>query len=455
MRILGLEISLARKQLTPVAGRTGWGGGWWGRVIGEPFAGAWQRNCEERLVDTVCYPTLYACLNRVVSDIGKLPFQLMQRRADGVWEAVSNTAYSPVLRKPNHYQTAQQFREAWVMSLLKAGNTYILKRRDERGVVNALYVLDPDRVIPMVSDSGDVFYQLQTSTVQGLLTYNGGAQVVVPASEIIHHRINCFHNQLIGVPPLCAANWPAVKNMKILRTATEFFANGARPSGILTVPAGMSEDDAAELTEFWSKNYTGVNSGKVALLGADVKYQELGLTNSTDAQLVEQMRYSDEQVCQPFGIHPFIVGIGTIPAGMKVDDMAGMYYQFALQAIIEGMEYLLDEGLSITPPLSVELDLEPLLRMDPAKRAETWVKLVGGGIASPNDGRKPFNLPPLEGGDTVYMQQQDIPLSEARKNTIQQPALPEPTEPEPEEQPDPEEQERALIAAINKHLEAA
>ena len=119
---------------------------------------------------------------------------------------------------------------------------------------------------------------------------------------------------------------------------------------------------------------------------------------SIDSQMVEQMRYSDEQICQPFGIPPFIVGIGSIPAGMKVDDMMGLYYQRALQKHIEAMENLLDEGLGISRPLGVELDLEPLLRMDPQRRAEVWGKLTNDGIAAPNEARLPFNLPPLEGG---------------------------------------------------------
>ena len=58
----------------------------------------------------------------------------------------TNPAYSPVLRKPNRYQTTVKFVEQWITSKLTAGNTYVLKQRDERGVVAALYVLDPAKV---------------------------------------------------------------------------------------------------------------------------------------------------------------------------------------------------------------------------------------------------------------------------------------------------------------------
>lgn len=449
MKILGLEISLAKKELKPVASY-GWRNGGWGRIIGDWFTGAWQQNQEIAAKDLTCYPTLYACLNRIAQDIGKLPFTLKQEDAEGIWVTVRNPAYSPVLSKPNDYQTAQQFREAWILSKLQHGNTYVLKRRDERGVVNALYVLDPCRVVPMVSETGDVFYQIYTGGRQDLLTDSRGEQFIVPAREIIHDRLNTFHHQLIGVPPLCAAHWPALKNMRILRTADQFFKNGARPGGILTAPAGISETDAERVKTDWQEMHSGINQGKIALIGADLKYQALGMGSSVDAQLVEQMRYSDEQICQPFGIPPFKIGIGSIPAGLGVDAINQLYYADALQGHIEAMEYLLDEGLGVSRPLGVELDLEPLLRMDAQKQAEVLTKLLDG-ILTPNEARKRMNYGSLEGGDTVYLQQQDIPLREAAKNTVQTtPALPAPTPEVPAEDP-----ARALLAAIEKRFAEA
>lgn len=430
------NAATGQKALNPVAD---WRQGW--RVISEATTGGWQRNEEVKVGDLSCYPTLYACLNRKSSDMGKLPFLLKEEGGDGIWKVnKTNTSFWPVLRKPNGYQTAQQFREAWSLSKLISGNTYVLKERDNRGVVIRLYVLDPCRVIPMVSDAGNVFYQINYPSAQNLLPQPySETQVVIPASEIIHDRLNCFHHQLIGVPPLCAAYWPAVKNLKILKSAAEFFGNHAQPGGILTAPAGLSDSDAEALKAYWQTNYGGENAGKVAVIGADMKFTSFTM-KSADSQLVEQMQYSDRQICQPFGIPPYIVGVGEIPAGLKVDDITNTYYSFALQADIEAMENLLDEGLGISRPLGVELDLEPLLRMDVGKQAEVHTKLVGGGIETPNEGRLPFGLSPLEGGDTVYMQQQDFPLDQVRKNKIVETPVPKVPVPADDPSTDPDEE---------------
>jgi HK97 family phage portal protein len=440
-----LMNAITPKALTPVDTRGGWRS-----IIREPFTGAWQRNLEEKVGGVYCYPTLYACLSRISQDIGKLPYRIV-REQDGIWKPEDNPAYSPVLRKPNHYQTAQQFREFWLISKLTQGNTYVLKQRDARGVVNRLYILDPCQVIPLVSESGDVYYQLNYNAPENLLPeFYDNSQIIIPASEIIHDRMNTFHHQLIGVPPVCAANWPAVKNLKILKDSTQFFSNGASPGGILTAPASMSDKDAEAVKAYWNNNFSGENTGKIAVIGADMKFTSFAF-KAADSQLVEQMRYSDEQICQPFGIPPFKIGIGSIPAGLGVDAINQLYYADALQAHIEAMEYLLDEGLKISWPAGVELDLEPLLRMDVGKQADVEVKLVGGKIKTPNEARQKFNLGGTGGGDTLWGQAQDYPLGElAGRGDV--PALDPVGDDEPEPPPADDDEPEELPEDVQRQL---
>lgn len=430
MRIFGFNIT-REKAAKPV---TDWRRGW--RVIHEPYTGAWQKNDELNRGDLTCYPALFACLSLISEDIGTMPFVLKEQGADGIWRPVSNPAYDPVLRKPNGFQTDQQFREQWVLSLLLDGNTYVLKERDARGVVTRLYILDPSRVTPMVSEMGRVFYRIAYTNAQNLLPQEYGAgEVTVPASEIIHHRINCLHHPLIGIPPLCAAALAAGKNFKILRNSSAFFGNNASPGGLITAPAGLTEEEADAIQAAFNEKYAGENSGKIAVIGADLKFTPFSF-KAADSQLVEQLQYSDRQICQPFKVPPYMVGIGEIPAGMKVDEVRTDYYQRALRPIVEGMERLLDEGLGISRPLGVELDESALLRMDLGKQAEVVTKLIGGMTITPNEGRAELGYGPTAGGDTLWGQHQDYPLGTLRDR------LP------PDQKPQAaSEEERAMVAA--------
>ena len=168
--------------------------------------------------------------------------------------------------------------------------------------------------------------------------------------------------------------------------------------------------------------------------------------------MVEQLRYSDEQICQPFGILPFKVGLGSIPAGLTVDAINQLYYNDALQAPIQAMEALLTAGLDAAP-FRVDMDETVLMRMDMGKKAEYHSALVSGSIETINNARLEFNLPPLEGGDTVYMQQQDFPLEQVRQNVLPSNA-PAPEEPQPTEE-EVDDQARALAAFFQKEMTSA
>ena len=89
-----------------------------------------------------------------------------------------------------------------MLSLLLHGNAYVLKNRDERGVVNALYPLDPSRVKVLVAPDGGVYYELQSNDLAGIP--NETPPVVVPAREMIHDRWNCLFHALMGISPLYA-----------------------------------------------------------------------------------------------------------------------------------------------------------------------------------------------------------------------------------------------------------
>ena len=119
------------------------------------------------------------------------------------------------------------------------------------------------------------------------------------------------------------------------------------------------------------------------------------------------------------------------------------------------MENLLDDGLSISRPLGVELELDPLWRMDEGKKAEVESKLVGGKIKRPDEARKRFDLEPTAGGDTLWGQHQDYPLGVlAQRNDLNPVQPPEPDNNDAAEELAAVKTERNTLVAINAMREA-
>lgn len=415
-------------------------GSWW-PTIHEPYTGAWQRNVEWTTDTVLAFHAVYSCITLIASDIGKLRPKLVEQDANGIWSETRNAAHSPVLRKPNHYQNRIQFIEWWQYSKLIRGNTYALQQRDRAGIVRAQYLLDPNRVKPLVAPDGDVFYELAADKLSGL-----EESVTVPASEIIHDRINCIFHPLVGVSPIFASGLAANVGLRIENSSAGFFANGAAPSGVLTAPGTIQKPTADRLKEHWQTQFTGANAGNIAVLGDGLQFQPMRMT-SVDAQLIEQLKWTAETVCSTFHVPPFKLGIGQMPTYQNAELLNQIYYSDCLQSLIEQWELCMDEGLGLTEPkegkqLGVELDLDGLLRMDTKSQIEALAEGVGAGIIAPNEARQRLNYGPVTGGDSPMIQQQNYSLEALAKRDAQAdpfaPATPPPA-PTPPAEPDEEE----------------
>jgi HK97 family phage portal protein len=429
MRIFGYElvpVKHQKKQYGDWLNATSGNGGGWFPIVREPFTGAWQRNMELRGDSLLAYHAIYACIDRIASDIGKCRIKLVQQDANGIWNEITTPAFSPVLRKPNSYQTRIQFFESWVTSKLIHGNTYILKRRDDRNVVTELYVLDPRCVNVYVADNGDVYYKLSSDNLAELTEEN-----TVPAREIIHDMTTIRYHPLCGIPPMIAATLPATQGLRIQSNSAWFFQNRAQPGGVISAPGEISQDNVDRIKEYWSTSFQGDRAGKVAVLGDGLKFEPIAFT-AVDSQLVEQLGLSAKMVCSAFGVPAYMVGAADPPSYNNIESLNQQYYSQCLQKYFESIELLLDEGLGLTDitglTYGTEFDLDDLLRMDTATLIESEGKAVGAGIKGPNESRKRLNLPPVDGGDSPYLQQQNYSLEALAKRDEGNPfpALPPP-----------------------------
>ncbi|MNO90316.1 Phage portal protein [compost metagenome] len=392
---------------------------------------------------------VYACVTLIANDIGKLRQRLMQLDENGIWKETTSPAFSPVLKKPNNYQNHIQFKQWWQTSKLISGNTYGLKQRDQRGVVVAIYLLDPCRVLPLVAEDGSIYYQLSNDNLNRV-----GDGVTVPASEIIHDRMNCLFHPLVGVSPLYAAAQAACQSLKMQSDSSTFFENGARPGGILSAPGAISDETAARLKAHWDANYTGQNAGKVAVVGDDLKFQQMKMS-ATDSQLIEQFRLTAEMICTAFHVPPSKVGVTNSPTGTTAAQENQKYYSDCIQVLVEEYEACMDDGLSLPDKFGVELDIDGLLRMDMSALVETLKLAVGAGIMAPNEGRYRMNLPPVTGGESPMIQEQNYSLAAiAKRDAKEDPfatgtAQPAATEPAaPAEPTDEEIQDSAKLLAM-------
>ncbi len=382
--------------------------GWWPWVR-EGFAGAWQRSVVTPVEDAATHPTFWSCITLIAGDIAKCRPCLVKEDANGIESEADNPAYSPVIRRPNHYQNRIQFYSYWIISKLTRGNAYALKERDGRGVVVALYLLDPLRVRPMVTPTGDVYY----ACGQDLLSGVNAETTVIPAREIIHDTMNALYHPLVGLSPVYACGHAVMQALTINADTTRMFKNGLKVGAVLTTPHPISTANAEIVEKYWHDNYAGQeNIGRIAVLGDDMKFDSPKVLTAVDTQLIDQLKWSDEKICATLHVPGYKVGVGPAPSYNNVEALGQEYYGQCLQILIESLELCLTEGLELADPYEVEFEISALDRMDTVQKMDAATKGVIGGILKPNEARARFNLPPVPGGDSVYLQKQNWPLME-------------------------------------------
>lgn len=387
------------KALQPPSGRGGWMS-----LIHEPFAGAWQRNLEINQTTVLSFHAVFSCISLIASDISKMPLRLMRRDSNGIWKENNSGTPARIYRRPNAFQNRMQFFECWLNSKLCYGNTVVLKIRNTRGEITELRILDWNKVTPLVADDGSVFYQINPDNMTGV-----DASVTVPAREVIHDRFNCLFHPLIGLSPIYAAGLAAMQGHHIQENSAYFFRNGSKPSGVIEVPGTINDENARKLKANWDTGYTGENAGKTGILSNGAKYNPISMS-ADDAKVVEQLQMSEKIVCSTFHVPAYKAGVGDLPSYDNIEALEQQYYSQCLQTLIESIELLLDEAFEMEGDTGTEFDVSALLRMDSERRIKTLGEGVKNTILTPNEARRSENLPPVTGGDELYLQQQNYSL---------------------------------------------
>jgi HK97 family phage portal protein len=458
MKIGPYEITIRKAVPANLSSVDGSRGGWW-PVIGEPYPGAWQNNDSTSVDTVVANSAVFACVTLIAQDVAKMRLKLVSQDGDGIWTETESPSFSPVLRRPNHYQNRIQFYYWWMASKLLHGNTYVLLQRDNRGVVVGMYILDPTRCRPLVAPDGGVYYELKTDALSGL---TGDGAIYAPASEVIHDVGHPLFHPLVGVSPIYACGVAALQGIRIQNNSSQFFANGSKPGGVLTAPGPISQETAARVKSYWDTNFSGDNMGKVAVLGDGLKYEAMAVT-AKDAELVEQLKWTGSDVCTAFKVPGYKIGIGDPPSYNTAEMLNQQYYDQCLQFHVESLELAMDVGLGLAYSkidgrwLGTEFETDDLLRMDYGSLVKA--EKDASGIKTINEQRRRLNLSPVTGGATVYLQHQDHsiqalarrdasenPFATVASGTTTNPALP------PVDESDVEDRQKSMVDDLRQRL---
>lgn len=354
----------------------------------------------------------WACVNLIAGTIGSLPLMVYRTDAQGIRRvAKDHPLYFVLHDSPNFDQTAVDFWEFMAASIDLNGNAFATIERRSGGVINALVPIRPDLVKVRRTSTGDLEYSWTED----------GQRIVKRGVDVLHIR-GPFGDALSGASTLSICGSVFSDAMSAESAAGAMFRNGVNPSGILSTPpeVKLTKDQRKELEDHLALKYMGsIRQGRPMLLDGGLSWNQLTI-NPADAQMLESRKFSGEQICRIFGVPPAMVGFGDKSSNWgtgKEEDVLG-FQKFTLRKRLKRIEQALLKQLvplaeRRAQGLTIEFNFEGLLRGDTASRYDAYEKAIRMGLATRNECRALENLPPIEGGDVVTVQMQDIPLSQA------------------------------------------
>lgn len=352
---------------------------------------------------------VWACINLLSGTIASLPLMVYRTSKDGVRTAAKDHPLYRVLHdSPNADQTALDFWEYEVAGIELWGNAYARIDRGASGRVVGLTPIKPDTVQVDRLQSGILRYRWSAD----------GRSYEVMQPDMLHIR-GFGGSPLGGLSTLAFGRHAFGLATAVDRAAGAMFANGMRPSVALTFEKFLAKEQREAAEKYLVANFIGaMNTGRPFINEGGSKIEPLTI-NPEDAQMLESRGFSVEEVCRFFGVPPFMVGHTekSTSWGTGLEQQTMGFQKFTLRRRLKRIEQAIEKQL-LTPQdrasgVTVEFNLEGLLRGDTAARSAFYTAMLNAGVLTINEVRAKENLPPVEGGDVPRMQMQNVPITEA------------------------------------------
>lgn len=347
--------------------------------------------------EALTLPTLWACVRNIAEDLGKLPLILYQRSPDGRQRAEDHHLWELLKHQPNPELSAQTFREALQAYALTWGAGHAEIERDRLG--------RPLRLWPIGSHRISLFRDKETKKLAYKVRLPDGSAGRL-AYEDVFTVMGLSLNGLEGLSPIGYARETIGLGLAASYYGSKFFAQDARPSGVLSHPASLSDRAYRRLKEEHEKMHAGwQNAHRMLLLEEGLKWEAIGIPPQ-DAQFLETRKDNALDVCRYYRMPPHKVGIMDGAIKSNIEQQTIDYVADTLMPWAERWHAAVDLKL-LTPAergvYFAEFLFNALLKGDIKSRYEAYKIGREMGVLSANDVRRMENLNTLGPQGDIYL----------------------------------------------------
>jgi len=343
--------------------------------------------------------TSMAAADMIASSVGNLSGAFHDRATK---QAAEGHPINDLLNRPNMDETRFQFFHASVKDYFESGNVYWYKWDNGEGETVALYRADPNKV----TVRRDTFNR-KTFVLDGREYYG---------DKILHIPSRHGYDGLKGRSIFGEYSHVFRLSAELDDYVNNSFNNSVGNRLVIDITRHMpdaKDEDIGRIKDMFLRNYTGIkNAGKPLIKSNKIEYGTIDTgsppTNQA-SQLLENRQHQERETAKLFGI-PLSLLNGTETA--HVESLYILYIEGAIRPLATQLEQSINRLL---PPrqrgrLYYEFSYNSLLKTSLTTRINSYARQLTNAVLSPNEIRRKENLPEVEGGDTLFLPSNLMPL---------------------------------------------
>lgn len=280
--------------------------------------------------------------------------------------------------RPNPEMTAHAFREALLLQALVYGNSYAEIVPDRLGRPAQLWPLPSGYVFPRRDETWTLVFDVYGPD---------GALYTLPLDRVFHLHGPSL-NGLVGEHMIGRAARTIALAAAEEKFAAGFFGRGATAAGFLKTKGKLSPTQVTLLQEDFKKKYAGLG-GAHSVVALEDGYEFTPSTiDPQKAQLIEERKFSVEEVCRFYGVPLHKVQSLDRATFSNIEQQDLSFARDTLDPWKKRLEQEADAKL-VGPraPRQTCIDLRPLTQGDAAARASYYQSGIQNGWMSRNEAR--------------------------------------------------------------------
>lgn len=369
-----------------------------------------------------------ACVDFIAGAVATAPVHVYERKIVANGRASHTIAYDHDLYdrihlEPNPEMSRFTFFKAFMAHVLAWGNGYAELQRDGGNQVIGIWPrnpyktkpyrllaamrLDPApwRPFPVQLAAGTLCYRT-TDSIESEDTSDRDAERAgnaryIPAEDMLHLPGLAFDGR-IGQSVVWLARQTIGLALATEKFGAKYFANFARPSGILISPTVLQPAQRTANKNSWMEAQGGENANKVAVLDGGWDFKPIS-NKPDESQLNETEVTLVQKICAFFHVPPHVVGASQRSGRTNMEQEAQEITQYTLAPWFTGLRQEFKRKLFPSPGIGraatnrfyVDFDLTELLRPDAASRNAFYSGGKQWGFLSTNDVRAFEKLNPI------------------------------------------------------------